>query len=81
MRIFMTFFPSVFHGAVASHTSDRMADRRFQPSPDYGGEKQQHVADLLLLVLPAKSLTIRTCCRVADFPDQSSHLAIPFPDG
>ena len=37
-RIFMTFFPSVFHRAVASHASEKMGDRRFQPSPDYGGD-------------------------------------------
>jgi hypothetical protein len=34
-------------------------------------ENRQHVADVLLFVLPVKSLTIRTCCRVADFLDLS----------
>jgi len=33
VRIFMTFSPSVFYRTVASHRSDIMADRRFQPSP------------------------------------------------
>jgi hypothetical protein len=39
-------------------------------------QKEQHVAAVLLFVLPAKSLTINTCCRVANFPDQASHLAL-----
>jgi len=30
-------------------------------------EKELHVAVLLLFMLPVKSLTINTCCRVADF--------------
>jgi hypothetical protein len=46
-----------------------MADWRCEPSPDYGGEKQQHVADLLPFLLPAKSLTINNVTDVADFPD------------
>jgi hypothetical protein len=62
-------------GSYCDEKADRMADRRFQPSPDYGGEKQQHVAALLPFVLPAKSLTINTCCRVADFLDQCVNLA------
>jgi L-histidine Nalpha-methyltransferase len=34
---------------------------------------------VLLFVLPAKSLTINTCCRVADFPDQCINLP-PSPE-
>jgi hypothetical protein len=32
-------------------------------------EKEQHLAALLLLVLPAKSLTVNVVADVADFPD------------
>jgi hypothetical protein len=38
-------------------------------------QKEQHVADLLLFVLPAKSLTINICCRVADFLDLCINLS------
>jgi putative PIN family toxin of toxin-antitoxin system len=56
-----------------------MADRWFQPSPDYGGEKQLHVAALLPFVLPAKSLTINSVADVADFPDLHINLACRAP--
>jgi hypothetical protein len=49
-----------------------------QPSPDYGGENQQHVADVLPFVLPAKSLTINTVTDVADFPDLHINIAVLF---
>jgi hypothetical protein len=44
--------------------ADRIADKLV-----IRGQKELHVADLLLFVLPVKLLTINTCCRVADFSD------------
>jgi hypothetical protein len=37
--------------SAVAPSGEALADRRFQPLPDYGGEKPQHVAALLRLVL------------------------------
>jgi hypothetical protein len=63
-------------GSLLFSVEKRLADRlpSLQNKRNQSGSrtrkgKEQHVASLLLPVLPVKSLIINTCCRVADFPD------------
>jgi hypothetical protein len=55
-----------------------LSDGSFYTASEVANDQnQQHVAGLLPILLPAKSLTINTCCRVADFLDLSINRAFP----